>query len=281
MPRPSSRPATATSSRCASSRTPRATSSTRPRASATTATSCRPSKAPINEQSRRFENIFRSLRKAKVKRANLYLAWDFTVSSTENIAQRLLHIRDDAFAQLGDTDLADGVAQGTAPGFTIDPGGVTEFLPCGADGCQDGEDDQIQRRIDGTFTVPCYLTNGCQPPATFALDSAGNPTRQGNYTANFVCIVPRADPRRPGRRGRRAGLALRPRAARQRRRDRLGTAEEPRPNPRVRLLRQRCDRLLGARRPEHDRHPPGPRPLSRAHRSGPAGLCSTSSCSGG
>ena len=155
-------------------------------------------KAPINEQSKRFENIFRSLRKAKIKRANLYLAWDFTVSSVENIAQRLLHIRNDAFAQLGDTDLADGVAQGTAPGFAIDPGGVTEFLPCGADGCQDGEDDQIQRRINGTFTVPCYLTNGCQPPATFALDSAGNPTRQGNYTANFVCIVPRETLDAPG-----------------------------------------------------------------------------------
>ena len=38
-------------------------------------------------QRKRFENIFRSLRKAKVKRHNLYLAWDFTVASDENIAE--------------------------------------------------------------------------------------------------------------------------------------------------------------------------------------------------
>ncbi len=82
----------------------------------------------INDQRKRFENVFRALRKAKIKRANLYLAWDFTVSSDENIAQRLLHIRNDAFAQLGDTDLADGVVQGTAPAFSV-IGPPTEFPP--------------------------------------------------------------------------------------------------------------------------------------------------------
>ena len=76
--------------------------------------------AAINDQRKRFEKIFRALRKASVKRRNLYLAWDFTVSRDENIAQRMLHIRDDAFAQLGDTNLSDGVVQGTAPPFTVD-----------------------------------------------------------------------------------------------------------------------------------------------------------------
>ena len=74
----------------------------------------------ITSQSKRFENMFRSLRKAKIKRHNLYLAWDFTVASDENIAGRLLHMRDDAFAQLGDTNLSDGVVQGNAPAFSID-----------------------------------------------------------------------------------------------------------------------------------------------------------------
>ncbi len=76
--------------------------------------------AAINDQRKRFDNLFRDLRKADIKRKNLYLAWDFTVSSDENIAQRLLHIRNDAFAQLGDTNLADGVVQGTAPAFSVD-----------------------------------------------------------------------------------------------------------------------------------------------------------------
>jgi|GEM_PF-3328651 len=48
------------------------------------------------------------------------MAWDFTVASTANITGRMLHIRDDAFAQLGDTNLADGIPQGTAPSFTVD-----------------------------------------------------------------------------------------------------------------------------------------------------------------
>ncbi len=89
----------------------------------------------ITSQSKRFENMFRSLRKAKIKRHNLYLAWDFTVASDENIAGRLLHMRDDAFAQLGDTNLADGVVQGDAPAFSIDS--VVE----------DPNPGQIQRRI--------------------------------------------------------------------------------------------------------------------------------------
>ena len=151
----------------------------------------------IDAQRKRFENVFRGLRKADIKRANLYLAWDFTVSSDENIAQRLLHIRDDAFAQLGDTDLADGVVQGNAPAFSLS-GPPTEFPPCGMDGCQDGENDRIQRRVDGTFTVPCYLTHGCEAPAVFDLDANGNPIQHGTYEANFSCIIPRAAIDTPG-----------------------------------------------------------------------------------
>ena len=37
---------------------------------------------------------------AGIARANLNLAWDFTVASEQNIAGRMLHIRDDAFASL-------------------------------------------------------------------------------------------------------------------------------------------------------------------------------------
>jgi hypothetical protein len=140
----------------------------------------------ITDQSKRFENVFRALRKAKIKRASLYLAWDFTVASDENIAQRLLHIRDDAFAQLGDTNLSDGVVQGTAPSFTVDS-------------VVSNPNPELARRIKGTFTVPCYLTNGCQAPAVFTLDANGNPTRQGNYVANYDCIVPNAAVASPAR----------------------------------------------------------------------------------
>ncbi|MQA74681.1 MAG: hypothetical protein GEU88_10135 [Solirubrobacterales bacterium] len=139
----------------------------------------------VNQQRKRFEQVFRALRKAKIKRKDLYLAWDFTVASDENIAQRMLHIRDDAFRQLGDTNLADGVVHGGAPAFAIESVD-TDPSP------------EVARRIRGTFTVPCYLTNGCQAPATFTLDANGNPIQQGAYRANFDCIVPHAAVDDPG-----------------------------------------------------------------------------------
>ena len=142
--------------------------------------------AAINDQRKRMDKVFRALRKVKVKRANLYLAWDFTVSSDENVAQRMLHIRNDAFAQLGDTNLGDGVVEGTAPAFAIDT-------------VANNPNPGIARRVTGTFTVPCYLTNSCEAPAVFTLDSSGNPIRQGNYQANFDCIIPDAAVATPGR----------------------------------------------------------------------------------
>ena len=61
----------------------------------------------INERRKHFEGIFKTLAEAGIKRANLYLAWDFTVASDQNIAERELFMRDDAFAELGDTKLDD------------------------------------------------------------------------------------------------------------------------------------------------------------------------------
>jgi hypothetical protein len=133
----------------------------------------------INDQRKRFEKVFQSLRKLKIKRANLYMAWDFTVASQQNNYQRLIHMRDDAFGQLGDTNLQDGIVQGGVPSFTVDT--VTN-----------NPNPELARRIQGTFTVPCYLNNGCMPPATFDLDANGNPIQHGTYTANFDCIVPHA-----------------------------------------------------------------------------------------
>src|SRR4051795_6274011 len=64
--------------------------------------------------------IFSRLKKAGIKRdKNLFLAWDFTVASERNLTHRMLHIRDDAFAQLGDTNLADMKIQGSAPQFQV------------------------------------------------------------------------------------------------------------------------------------------------------------------
>ena len=141
------------------------------------------SEGPINAQRARFESIFNPLRSAGIRRSDLYLAWDFTVATDENIAARELHIRDDALASLGDTTPGNGVMSGTAPGFTVDT--IDNFTPA--------QDPEIARRVRGTFTVPCYLEPTCAPGGSFHLGANGLPTRNsGNdWTANFDCIIPR------------------------------------------------------------------------------------------
>ena len=223
--------------------------------------------AAINDQRKRFDKIFRALRKAKIKRKNLYLAWDFTVASDDEHRQRLLHIRDDAFAQLGDTNLADGVVRARRRQFAVDT--VT-----------DDPDPEVARRITGTFTVPCYLTNNCEPPAVFDLDANGNPIQHGTYNGQLRLHHPPRRRRRPGRRAR-PTVALRARPAGLGRRGRLEPAADARPGAQLRLLRHRRDRLRGGGRAEHDRDPPEPRQVPASSPTAPSRDCSTSSCSGG
>ena len=138
-------------------------------------------KKPIENQRKRFNKVFKDLRNAEIDRSNLYLAWDFTVGSDENIAERMLAIRDDAFAQLGDTNLADVIVQGNSPSFAVDS--VEEFTPA--------QDPEMARRVRGTFEVPCYLVPSCAPGGQFQLGENGLPSQNGTWTANFNCMIPR------------------------------------------------------------------------------------------
>jgi hypothetical protein len=133
---------------------------------------------------------FRALHKAGVSRRGLYLAWDFTVASEQSLAGRMLHIRDDAFRQLGDRNLRDLKVSGRAPSFRIDS--ATDLTPT--------EDDRIARRVEGTITgVPCYLTNGCAPGGQFTFDGQGRPQQHGTTDVPFTCRIPRSalDPADP------------------------------------------------------------------------------------
>jgi hypothetical protein len=143
-----------------------------------------------------MERIFSALERAGIERQDLFLAWDFTVASRRSLTDRMLFIRNDAFAQLGDTNLRDRRVQGSAPSFVVTQ--TQDFPPCGSDDCQEGEDDRIARRVDGTFVVPCYLDQpGCPPGSRFAFTGSPpypNPSRiPGNtYAANFICNIPRS-----------------------------------------------------------------------------------------
>ena len=44
-------------------------------------------------QKKRYKQIFKVLKKAGIRRGNLYMAWDFTVGSRKSLTQTLLHIR--------------------------------------------------------------------------------------------------------------------------------------------------------------------------------------------
>ena len=161
--------------------------------------------AAINSQRERFDRVFRNLRNAGIKRSSLYLAWDFTVASDENIAERMLAIRDDAFAELGDEDLDDQSVAGEAPEFDVTS--VENFTIAPGPG--------LTRRVLGTFEVPCYLAPNCNPGGTFDLgpDSLPQPKR------HLHGQLPLRDPAQGGgRAGEPPGAAagLRPRAARHR-----------------------------------------------------------------
>ncbi len=153
-----------------------------------------------------FDDIFSRLARARIARRDLYLAWDFTVASGDSIASRMLHIRDDAFAQLGDTNLADRKVEGKAPTFTLQR--VVDMTcdarrgtPLDQDAivvdtsCPDQGDAKIAYDVKGTMDVPCYLsTPGCAPAhSQFVLDPATGMPQQipGNtYKVDFECRIP-------------------------------------------------------------------------------------------
>ena len=140
----------------------------------------------INAQRPRFESIFWSLKQAGIGRHDLYLAWDFTVAGVQNTTRRELSMRNAAFAQLGDSNLADGIPQGASPSFT-----VTSVE-------SESNTEQIARRVKGTFEVPCYLFPNCGPGGLMQLNAHEEPIQNGTWTANFDCIVPESAVTGPG-----------------------------------------------------------------------------------
>ena len=159
-----------------------------------------PTGDPVKEARRpHMESLFATLAAAGVPRANLYLAWDFTVSSTRSLSERMLFVRDDGFSRLG----------GNAPSFTVTDvfehpctAGSPVYGACendsdcvggGTGSCNTastGIDSNIFRRVVGTYNVERYV-DSTTPPAKFILDPNGLPTHQGTpQPASFVCNIP-------------------------------------------------------------------------------------------
>jgi hypothetical protein len=139
----------------------------------------------------RHQSIFRALRRAGVRRdGSLFLAWDFTVASSRSLTGRMQTMRDLAFAQLGDHDLADGGIAGGVPAHTA---AEAAGPPAGT------------RVVEGTVTVPCFLaTTGCAPGGSFHYARTGDflpAQRPGNVAqAHYTCVIPAtATPDAPAR----------------------------------------------------------------------------------
>src|SRR6201999_2709506 len=115
------------------------------------------------------------------RNTSLYEAWNFTVESRRGLTGRMLAIRNSAFGQLGDTNLADSVDSGHAPAFT-----VTDTKPLVS------STGATLTQVDGTFQVPCYLVQcGATTAGGFHYSSSkpdATPTLNPNSTAtaNFV-----------------------------------------------------------------------------------------------
>jgi hypothetical protein len=100
-------------------------------------------------------NVFPVLEDAGIARDELYLAWDFTVASEENLSERILHMRDDAFGRiLGDDDLGDRRLAGEAPAFTVDS---TEDRTDTWTDSRGVQHTQQYRRVHGRIEVPNYM----------------------------------------------------------------------------------------------------------------------------
>ena len=141
--------------------------------------------ADVEARRAHFESLFATLAEAGIDRDNLYRAWDFTVASERNLSERVLTIRDDAFKRLGDNNLADLKVEGTAPEFEIE-----EITP--------NPEEELSLRIQGKFTVPCYLNlPDCQSGGTFSYPAGskhGPPSipSGSTTTARFQCNVPKS-----------------------------------------------------------------------------------------
>jgi hypothetical protein len=111
--------------------------------------------APASDPRRaHMEEVFNDLKAAGIGRTDLNLAWDFTVASRQSLTGRMLSMRDSAFADLGDTNLADQKVSGVAPKFSVVD--VANYTAA--------EDSKIARTVTVDVTVPCFIWPSCSAP---------------------------------------------------------------------------------------------------------------------
>src|SRR3990172_5144286 len=102
----------------------------------------RPSTIPaVSARQKGFEDVFRRLKRARVERDDLILAFDFVVQSDEQLTGEMLSMRDQGFDWLRDNEVGR---------FSVDS--VELVNPtCAAGG------NPVWKLVEGTFEVPLFL----------------------------------------------------------------------------------------------------------------------------
>lgn len=130
----------------------------------------------VEEQRASSEEAIAAVVEAGMDRSTLHLAWTFTVASTRNLAERIIHMRDETL---------DGPAGAVPADFTVTGSTYNQ-----AEGVT---------RVDGTFEVPLYLTGDGTPGNVLEYGDDWLPERNGTWTAPFTCSVPDSASQTPAR----------------------------------------------------------------------------------
>lgn len=130
---------------------------------------------PVADRVSHYEELFGLLEGAGVGRSDLTLTWDWVTASNEALHGPLLHMRDEAFAGLGDE----------SPAFAV----------TGMETYTEEENPNIAYEVEGTFDVPDYTVETTVGPKTAYLlnwGADGLPQQSGVYKAHFRARVPRS-----------------------------------------------------------------------------------------
>lgn len=130
---------------------------------------------PVEDRAAHFDEMLGALETAGVPRKDLVLAWDWVTASHEALHGPLLHMRDEAFANLGSA----------SPAFTITS--LTTYT--------EEENPDVAYEVLGTVAVPDYTVptpiGAARTGYILNWKEDGLPQVSGTYQAEFRARVPR------------------------------------------------------------------------------------------
>ncbi len=120
----------------------------------------------VEDRRSAMEQSLGSIERSGIARDELQIAWTFTTASTADTTDEILQMRDETLAGLG----------AATPEFEITT--VTENPQPG-----------VARLVEGTYTVPNWMTLGGGPGTNLNRDDTGRPELNGVQQSPFACVI--------------------------------------------------------------------------------------------